>query len=244
MKSLRWVLATTVLAVALSSHFWGPDVLSRITWFDVQRVEVAGNRYLAPHDVLSASGVRAGQSVWDDAAAWETALRAHPGIEEARVVRRLPATLRVRIQEKRPVAYVLDRSLLPATAAGEIFPVDPSSAALDLPIVHGPWTESVGAVQTRAILTEVGRLEDLDPGLLADVSEIRAASGQPAVLVLSHRLGEILLPMGVSSGRLAELRAVLLDLDRRGSERSESRRPTQVDVRYEAQIVVRLQSSV
>jgi len=244
MKRLRWALAATATAAMLSSLVWGPDLLSRIAWFEVQRVEVAGNRYLAPHDVLSASGIRAGQSVWDDAASWETALRSHPGIEEARVVRRMPGTLRVRIQEKRPVAYVLDRSLLAATATGEIFPLNPASAALDLPVVHGPWADSAGSIQTRAILAEIGRLEHLDPGLLADVSEIRGVSDQPAVLVLSHRLGEILLPMGASSSRLAELRAVLLDLDRRGSEMPDRRRPAHVDVRYEAQIVVRLQSSV
>jgi len=245
MKRLRWGLAAAgLIVVGSSSVLWGPEALSRISWFDVQRVEVAGNRYLAPHDVLSASGVQAGQSVWDDATAWESALRSHPGIAEARVVRRLPATLRVRIQEKKPVAYVLDRSLLPATAAGEIFPLDPSSAALDLPIVHGPWADSAAAIQTRAILAEMGRLEELDPGLISDISEVRAASGQPGVLLLSHRLGQILLPIGASSGRLAELRAVLVDLDRRDPARPENRRPAQVDVRYEAQIVVRLQSSV
>jgi cell division protein FtsQ len=244
MKRLHWVAGTALLVVTASAALWGTDALSRVEWFQVKRVEVAGNRYLAPHDVLRAASIRSGQSVWDDAGIWEDALRAHPGIGDARVTRRLPATLRVRIQEKSPIAYVQARSLLAATAAGEIFPIDPARAPLDLPIVRGPWPDTLANGPTRRLLAEVGRLGELDPGLLADVSEIRAADGDPAVLILSHRLGQITLPGGASPHRLAELRAVLQDLDRRAALTPEGTVPASVDVRFEAQIVVRFQSSV
>jgi cell division protein FtsQ len=244
MRRLHWVAGVALLAVGLSGWLWGDEALSRLEWFEVKRVEVAGNRYLAPHDVLRAASIHRGQSVWDDAESWEDALRAHPGIEDARVTRRLPGTLRVRIREKSPIAYVQARSLMPATAAGEIFPIDPARAPLDLPIVRGPWPDTLAAGPTRRLLAEVGRLGELDPGLLADVSEIRTAANDPAVLILSHRLGEITLPGGASPDRLAELRAVLQDLDRRGALAPEGTGPASVDVRFEAQIVVRFQSSV
>jgi hypothetical protein len=230
-------------ATAGSSPYWAPSLLSRLEWFEVRHVEVAGNRYLAPHEVLLASGVARGQSVWEETAAREAALRAHPGIDEARVSRRLPATLRIRIREKRPVAYVLERSLVPATAAGEVLPLDPRDAALDLPIVHGPWPDTLPTGSTRLLLAEVGRLGEIDPGLLSEVSEVRARDGQPAVLVLQHRLAEILLPGGASPDRLAELRAVLAELERRGATGPQPG-STLVDARFEAQIVVRQQSSV
>jgi cell division protein FtsQ len=244
MNRIHWVAGAALLAVTLSAALWGADALSRIQWFDVKRVEVAGNRYLAPHEVLRAASIRPGQSVWDDARIWEDALRAHPGIGDARVTRRLPATLRVRIQEKSPVAYVQARSLMAATAAGEIFPVDPARAPLDLPIVRGPWPDTLVDGPTRRLLAEVGRLVELDPGLLADVSEIRSAAGDPAVMILSHRLGQITLPGGASLHRLAELRAVLQDLERRAALAPDGTGPASVDVRFEAQIVVRFQSSV
>ncbi len=244
MRRVHLLTGAALLAVVLASSFWGAEALGRLAWFEVKRVEVAGNRYLAPHDVLRAASIHRGQSVWDGAEGWQDALRTHPGIEDARVTRRLPGTLRVRIQEKIPVAYVQARSLLAATAAGEIFPIDPARAPLDLPIVRGPWPDTLAAGHTRRLLAEVGRLGVLDPGLLADVSEIRSAEGDPAVLILSHRLGEITLPGGASPDRLAELRAVLQDLDRRGALAPEGSGPASVDVRFEAQIVVRFQSSV
>jgi cell division protein FtsQ len=243
-RRLYWVAGTALLAVTVSASLWGAEALSRLEWFQVRRVEVAGNRYLAPHDVLRAASIQQGQSVWDDAATWEDALRTHPGISDARVTRRIPGTLRVRIQEKSPIAYVQARSLMAATAAGEIFPIDPARAPLDLPIVRGPWPDSLATGHTRRLLAEVGRLGELDPGLLADVSEIRSADGDPAVLILSHRLGQITLPGGASPERLAELRAVLQDLDRRAALTPDGTGSASVDVRFEAQIVVRFQSSV
>jgi cell division septal protein FtsQ len=240
-RALRWIGAGTLGALLVASPLWAPPLLSEIRWFEVRRVEVSGNRHLAPHEVLLASGVGSGQTVWDDPQPWLDALLAHPGIEDAQVTRRLPSTLRVRVREKLPVGYVMERTLLPATAAGEIFPLDPSRAALDLPIVHGPWPDTAAAGPTRATLAALGRLAEMDPGLVSEVSEVRARNGDPAVLVLRHRVGEILLPGTVSRERLAQLRAVLAELERRGS--AESGRAL-VDVRFEAQIVVRHPSSV
>src|SRR5690606_25338782 len=137
---VRIAAISALAATALSAPFWGPAALRRVGWFEVRRVEVSGTRLLAPHLVLAASGIRSGQSVWDDPQAWEEALRAHPAIADARVVRRLPQTLRVRVEEKRPVAFVEAGSLRPATASGEILPVDPARTPVDLPIVRGTWS--------------------------------------------------------------------------------------------------------
>ncbi len=227
-------------AVGLSAPLWGAAALRHLRLFEVRRVEVSGTRLLAPHAVLAASGVRSGQNVWDDPAAWEASLRAHPAIAGAWVTRRLPRTLRVRVEEKRPVAFVEDGSLRPATASGELLPLDPARVAVDLPIVRGSWADGEGRKAARRLLAEAGRLAELDPGLLSEVSEVRAAEVGPEVLVLSHRLAEIVLPVGLESARLAELRAVLGDLERRGTPGAGAR----VDLRFRDQIVVRLSTPV
>lgn len=241
MRKLRWAALAAVAAVTLSAPVWAPHLLRRAEWFAVTRVEVSGNRFLPPHEVLGASGIRQGQNVWDDPARWVASLRAHPGIQQAQVTRRLPGTLRVRVEEKQPVAYVLDGALVPATAAGELFPLDPARSPVDLPIVRGAWPDTLPAGCTRALLREIGRLGEMDPGLLADVSEVRPGEGA-ASLVLSHRLGEIVLPLGVSADRLTELQAVLQDLERRAGA-SGTDTAARVDVRFEAQIVVRTLTS-
>jgi cell division protein FtsQ len=241
---IRWLAIAALAATGLASPFWGPLLLRRIGWFEVRRVEVSGTRLLAPHVVLAASGIRQGSNVWDDPAAWEGALRGHPAVAEARVTRRFPATLRVRVLEKRPVAFVEHGALRPATASGELLPIDPARSAVDLPIVRGAWSDAAEQRAVRGLLGEMGRLTELDPGLLSEVSEVRAGAEGPGVLVLSHRLAEIVLPAGQDSGRLAQLRAVLGELQRRLPDSGGNGPAARVDLRFRDQIVVRLLSSV
>lgn len=240
----RLILAAACAVAALAAPWWGPGVLRQIGWFDVRRVEVSGTRLLAPHVVFAAAGIRTGQSVWDDPRAWESALRAHPAIAEARVTRDLPRTLRVRVEEKRAVAFVEAGTLQPATASGEMLPIDPARSAVDLPIVRGSWLDAARREHTLRLLGEMGRLTELDPGLVSEVSEVRAGGKGAEVLILSHRLAEIVVPIGVGSDRLAQLRAVLGDIERRFASSESSRPVVRVDLRFRDQIVVRLLSSV
>jgi cell division septal protein FtsQ len=239
----RLALLVALGAAALASPLWGPPVLRRVSWFQVQRVEISGTRLLAPHQVLAASGIRRGQNVWDDASVWERALRANPAIADARVSRRLPATLRIRVEEKRAVAYVEETTLQPVTATGERLPLDPTRAPVDLPILRGPWDRLPAALRAE-LLGETARLSHLDPALLADVSEISAADSSAHALLLTHRLADIVLPVGAGSERLAELNAVLTDLEGRLPDSDSGAEPARVDLRYGEQVVVRIPSSV
>lgn len=237
----RVVIAAATVSVAAASAAgwaWGPRGLSRIRWFDVQRVEVSGARLLAPHAVLAASGIRSGQSVWDDVSVWEGTLRAHPVIASASVTRRLPGTLRVRIAEKRPVALVEAGSLRPVTESGEVLPIDPAGQPVDLPIVRGEWGDSAGSAAARRLLRIVARIERLQPGLLAEVSEIRADTRDASAVVLGHRLADVVIPDEPGTEELVRLGAVLAELERRGSSGGETR--PRVDLRFRDQIVVRL----
>lgn len=225
-------------AAAASSPLWGPTVLRRVPLFDADRVELAGTRMLAPHEVVAASGIQIGASVWTDPAAWEAALRASPVIASARVERRLPATLRIRITEKRPAAFVSAGTLRPATAEGEILPVDPARVPVDLPIAgSAPDTaRRVRDRQTLALLAEAGRLAEADPMLMARVSELRAGPGGATRMLLARPAAEVLLPAGAAEPRLTQLRATLDDVARRIPRGGRAT----VDARFADQVVVRL----
>ena len=244
MRKLRLAGLTVLGAAALSSPLWGPRVLREIPWFEVRRVEISGTRLVAPHQALAASGVERGRNLWAELGEVEAALSAHPAIEGAVVRRRLPHTLRIRIEEKRPIAYVEAGALSPVTSRGEILPVEP--ARLDLPVIRGDWSKATPALRG-ALLAETERLARTDPALLAHVSEIRGVGKTLEHLVLTHSLAEITLPVGVTPERLAQLRAVLEDLERRLPAAVAEDGPAssaRVDLRYEEQIVVRLPSSV
>lgn len=238
-RRIRLLLLGLALGIVVLAMGLGPRALRALPGFEVRSVEVTGTRLLAPVEVLRAAEIRAGQSVWDDPASWERALESHPVIESARVTRRLPGTLRVRVEEKRAVAYVEEGSLQPVTASGERLPIDPTRAPADLPIARG----TAGRPVPPAVLGEAERLARLDPGLLLEVSEIRSIDGERGVIELRHRQADIILPIGVPTGRLAELRAVLADLDRKlGS--GDVRDAALVDLRFADQVIVRLPSSV
>jgi cell division protein FtsQ len=236
---LAGAAAATVLLS--TSPVWGSYIGRRIDWLQVQRVEVSGTRLLTPQEVLIASGVTPGQHLLDEAAVWERALLAHPVIEEARISRRPPGTLRIQIVEKRPIALISDETLRLATAAGEILPVDPFVVPLDLPIVHGTLTDSARAGPTLRTLAATARLDTLAPALMAKVSEVRMTNDRSEVLVLSHEIADILLPLDVPAGRLEELRRVLLDVQGRfPTDPASSRSPRhRIDMRFEEQVVVR-----
>jgi cell division septal protein FtsQ len=241
----RSVLLIAVAAGALllfSAASWAPPILRQVAWFSVERVEVSGMRLLAPHEVLQASGVRRGQNLWDEVSVWESALRAHPVIAGAKVTRDHPHTLRIQVEEERPVGLVQEGALRPATATGALLPIDPARAPVNLPIIRA----AAGEV-TDMLLAETGRLLQLDPGLMARVSEVQQGEAGSLRLTLSSPVAEVLLPPGVGAARLARLRAVLADVEGRlpqgeaGSRRSASVR---LDLRFGDQIVVRFPSSV
>jgi cell division protein FtsQ len=238
----RLALLALVAAAAGSSPYWAPPALRRVPLFDADRVEVAGSSLLAPHEIVAASGIRIGASVWTDPAAWEAALRRHPVIADARVERRLPATLRIRITEKRPAAFVSVGTLRPATATGEILPVDPARVTVDLPLA-GTAPDTATRVRDRAtlrLLAEAGRLADADPVLMARVSELRAGADGSTRLVLAHPRAEVLIPAGATGPRLTQLRAALADVARRVPQGGRA----QVDARFADMVVVRLPKPV
>jgi cell division protein FtsQ len=241
-RRARLALLGVLAAAAGSSPFWAPPAFRHVPLFDADRVEVAGSRLLAPHEVVAASGIRIGVSVWTDPAAWEAALRRHPVIAEAKVERRFPSTLRIRITEKRPAAFVAAGTLRPATAEGEILPVDPARVPVDLPLA-GSAPDTATRVRDRAtlrLLAEAGRLADADPVLMARVSELRIGADGSTRLVLAHPRAEVLLSAGATGPRLTQLRAALADVARRMPEAGRA----QVDARFADMVVVRLPKPV
>lgn len=232
-------------AAAAASPLWAPPLLRKVGFFAAARVEVAGARLLAPHEVLAASGVRIGDNVWTDPEGWEAALRRHPVIAEAEVTRRLPATLRIRVTEKRPAALVQAGVLRPVTAEGEVLPVDPARAAVDLPLLQARvgrgGAARIGDPAARGALAEAGRLADLDPALMARVSEVRPGEKGETLLRLADPAADVVVPAGIDEPRLARLRAALADVARRvGAADSAKPGRARIDARFEDQVVVRM----
>jgi cell division protein FtsQ len=129
----RITIAAAVGAIALAV---APLLLRQVPFFRVRRVEVMGARYLAPVRVLGALALAPDQNLFDPLGGPERRVAELPGVVRASVSRRLPATLRVTIVERQPVAFVSSgEGMIPLDCDGAALPYDPSSSWPALPIV-------------------------------------------------------------------------------------------------------------
>lgn len=243
----RAAAGLAVLLLLLSTPLWGAAALRRVDAFQVRRVEISGLRLLAPHEALAASGVRAGQNVWDEPDAWLAALQAHPVVESAEIERRLPGTLRIRVREKQPVALLETPVLRPVTAAGELLPAAPAGSAVDLPLLRvasGARRDSAAAIPV-PLLAELERYGRLDPELVGRVSEVRAEGAGVVRVALSRPRADVLLPSGAGAAQLQRLGVLLREVERRALDAGQPRGPRLlIDLRYADQIVLRVPNSV
>lgn len=137
----RLLAATIGSAILAAGVFTAPLLLRQVEFFSVRRVELFGVRYLSPEAVLSALHLEPDQNLFDDRRGLERRALSIPGVVEARVERRLPATLRVWITERVPVAFTAGPDgLVALDLDGHRLPYDPAATGLDLPVVERPDT--------------------------------------------------------------------------------------------------------
>lgn len=222
-----------LLVVATTAPFWAPFGLRRLDRFEVERVEVVGTGILAPHEVLAVSGISAGDNVWHPPRKWEAALTRHPVVDEARITRRLPGTLVIRIRESRPAGLVDSGTLRLVSVDGTILPVDLSRVPVDLPLIR---TRGLARPHAQRVWAESGYLSQLDQALWARVSEVRAAPGGALMLRTGRPDAQVLLPRGATALQLRQLRSTLDYLARQ--PRPDGSAPARVDLRWEDQVVI------
>ncbi len=223
-RRLRTLFRLSLLAVVLSSPWWGRAGLRAMDFFRVRRVELQGVRYATPDEIVSRLRVDTTASVWDDVSALEARVREHPQVREVRIRRKLPGTLVVIVTEKPPVALVnTPRGLTVMDAAGDTLPVDPTAVDVDLPVL---------ATRDTLLLRLLGETQGEEPALFARVSEARREG--KATLVLELPEFRILADTAVTPRRLGDVLSVELDATRRNW------RPREIDVRYRDQVIVRL----
>ena len=153
------MLAALIGGAAL--WFAAPAVLRHVEFFRVRRVEMQGLQYLDAAKVIAAARLSPTASVFDDPDAITQRVRALPGVKDAQVGRRLPGTLRIRLEEAEPVALTPkgDR-LAMVDAQGAVLPFDPLASAPSLPVLIGGGALVAGAL---------ARTRDYDPGLYARI---------------------------------------------------------------------------
>lgn len=239
--ALRWLGVAVVAATLSALVAQTPRVLRRLEFFAVDQVEVVGTRYLAPLEALATSGIVRSANVFDDPEPWRQALLAHPLIADARIERRLPGTIVIRITETEPVALARTPELVPVDGTGRVLPIDPTAKSIDLPVLtvasaigdDGRLAEPAAI----SILAAYDRIRRFEPALAARVSEIQPAHAGGLRLLLSDpQHAEVLLPAEFGALGLRQVQLALSDL----GARDELARVRRIDVRFRDQVVVSL----
>ena len=229
----RVLISSGVVFVAVVLWLAAPSVLRRLAFFRVRQVEVVGVKNLDPDAVLAALRLAPKASVFDDTHLWADRVRGLDGVADARVVRLLPAALKVIVREVEPVALVPGAGgLVAVDAGGRRLPFDPSRAAgggggLDLPIAQAADS---------AIVQVLARIQAFDPVLFQDIDAARRYGSRGDVLLElgSHR---VLLARDAGPEVVQAVVLVARDLA------AKARRYSELDARYAGQVVVRRKAS-
>jgi cell division protein FtsQ len=149
---------------------------------------------------------------------------AHPLVVSATARRSLPATIRITVVERIPVALVPgEGGLVPVDAQGERLPIDPARAPLDVPVI---------AEADTVLLRVLDQVRQEAPILWVRVSQVRRDGPRD----LRFTLGGVTLRArdDVTVARLGDILPVEADLARRRL------RPTELDLRFRDQVIARL----
>lgn len=221
MSRRAWWVAALAGLVLLGSVT--PYLLRRVSFFRVRQIEFVGLRYQSADSLLGAMALSPTQSVFDDLEEIAERAERHPGVVSARVERRLPATLRIRIVERAPVALAPGGDgLIALDESGHPLPYDPATGALDAPILG-----RVDTVLARALAV----VRHGDSTLFHEVDGTRRGPGGAIRLELGR--GRILLNGSPTMGEVRAVAAVRRHLAMTGRPYRE------LDARYAGWIVVR-----
>ena len=216
-----WVLGGLLVGAALWLGL--PRVARNLGFFRLRRVEFHGISHLTPERLMPAIKLADDASIFDSLDGIEDRLKAIPGVQEVSVHRRIPGTLRVDIDEARPVALAPSREggMTLVDERGRALPFDPTVSAPDLPIMPRPDSVVAGVL---------ARVREVDPGLFARVSS--AAKNQKDV-VLQVDSQRYWFRSNPSAEAILAVTAVAADLARKKWDYAE------LDGRFADQVIVR-----
>lgn len=226
--------AALLTVAAATALWWGPRALATLAFFHVRAVRFEGVRFAAVDELMTRVAVDTTQSAWQSLAPIEARVAQHPMVRDVHVERDLPATLRVRVVERQPVAFVTTRGgLVPADSSGQMLPIDPARTALDIPV----------ATRDSALLIALDGLRQGAPELFARIVSARADRNALTFVLSGSLVGAagpammsqlvVRTPREVTVGRFRDILPVEADLARA------QRRAVELDLRFRDQVIVR-----
>jgi hypothetical protein len=224
----RVALSVGIAALLVAGWAVVPRLAARLAIFRLRQIELVGVRRLAPETVIAALRLPPEASVFADTRLLADRVRGVPGVADVHVGRLLPGTLRVRVTEVEPTAFVA------AGPHGRLVPVDPKGEAL--PFAPGrPLDVPIAASADSGLIGVLALVQSVDPTLFAQVTGARMLEEGDVALELGTR--DVLLRCDAAAADVVAVELVARDLAARG------RRYAELDARIAGQVVVRNRAS-
>lgn len=193
--------------------------------FAVSEIVVLGNKHRQVDEVVALSGVAKGKNVFStDLDAARALLLADPWIKEAHLERRLPGTVTIVVEERKPAGIVASGETYLVTAEGEIWkklePGDPT----DLPIVTGLPVQMLTEDRKGAELVvrralELGaEYERTSLSKRSPLQEIHVSGNGATSLVVGKSALTLELGEAPFRRKLEQASRVVAELDKRGAK--------------------------
>lgn len=227
----------------VASNLWKSEL-------KVRRVTVEGNRIVETPEILQLVKITKDAQLHEvDLMAVRKNVLSHYFIKDAVVERDLPATIKITVKERSPLAIVNAQEVLYLDEDGVVLPHSISKALFDLPILSGlpagqaglPGTMTLKPGMTLKNADVQEALEILATSKLVGkelytmISEVRLRDGGDVVLYAAEWGVPIIIGRGNIPSKLVRLETFWRDVVRqRGAETLQY-----VDLRFDDQVVVR-----
>lgn len=186
--SFSFLLALVVMISIFYGFFrFARYMITESQMFQLQNIEVEGSNFIKQKEIIRLAGVQQGVKLFQISkeSIAERLLR-NPYLKGVSVGRSIPSTLIISIQERQPMAYLVDKKIYMVDPTGKILLKKPKMQFQDLPLITGIPVGQL--LKNREPLYEalqlIRKIQGVDGTLFQFISEIHLSKNKPPRLYL------------------------------------------------------------
>ncbi|MDQ7063920.1 MAG: FtsQ-type POTRA domain-containing protein [candidate division KSB1 bacterium] len=230
--------STSLLLIVMHLSLWIQDNQA----FSVQNIRVTGAYLVSADEILQAARDEAQKHIFKaDLRTIEKRLAKFPQVKSVRVSRVFPNSIRIELEEREPVAVIIDNGIWGVDAEGVLLPRLQTVRGLDFPVIVGLQLRSYIAGEVvknpriRELAKILGELRQQNPVVYHLISEItmNKLTGVQLTLI-THQV-----PVILGRGRLMQKFNKLKSLYQYLLATHEMKSVRYLDLRFHDQIVLK-----
>jgi cell division septal protein FtsQ len=234
MVVLLLFLIAAFLGITSLANRWKGELL-------VERLDIRGNRILTDKELVALANVPIGTPLYDvNLLDIRSGVRVNPYVADAVVVHDLPATIKIAIRERKPVAILGGSEPLYISAEGYVLPPVNSKEVFDLPVITGAGQSlpikagmKIASENFKAAAEILSEAAALDRDLYHLISEINIDSLEPTLYMAEQGI-----PIFFRKDSIRTQLVYLLSFWNQYVRQQGSERVRSIDLRFEGQVVV------